>query len=232
MLRASLEWPDVGMAALERVLTEEERARAERYHFKKDRDRFVVARGMLRYLLGHYLKCSPAEVRFFYSQYGKPSLAWPDLPAFQFNLSHSHSLVLYAFTIGRQLGIDIERVRQDIDVPGIARHTFSEAERKVLASVTAESKVDVFFDCWTRKEAYVKARGEGMHFGLSSFDVSLHPQDAPALLRVKDNDEEASRWSFRSLNPHPGYKACLAAEGHTWRLKCWHLDEADSGFLF
>ncbi|MBA3354609.1 MAG: 4'-phosphopantetheinyl transferase superfamily protein [Pyrinomonadaceae bacterium] len=221
--RAALSVQGLHVQSLLRTLTADERARAERFHFQKDREQFIVARGLLRTILGRYLDVDPRQLRFAYSSYGKPSLAGEfNAEALCFNLSHADGLALYAVTRGRQLGIDIESVRADLADEQVAERFFSIQEVAAFRALPGNMQCLAFFNCWTRKEAYIKARGEGLSLPLDQFDVSLAPGTPAALLRTYGDHREVSRWSLRELALETGSVAALAVEGHGWRLKCYH----------
>jgi len=220
--RAALDVQATQVQSLRRTLTADERARAERFHFQKDRKHFIVARGLLRTILGRYLDVASRQLRFSYSPYGKPSLASEfNGDALCFNLSHANGLALFAVTRGRQLGIDIERVRADLADEQVAEQFFSLREVAELRTFSGSVRSLAFFNCWTRKEAYIKARGEGLSLPLDQFDVSLAPGGPAILLSTAGNPQEAFRWSLRELTPGAGYVAALVAEGNSWRLRCW-----------
>ena len=203
-------------------LAADEQARAERFYFERDREHFIVARGVLRAILGGYLNRAPEELSFCYSAYGKPSLAGEfEGDAIRFSVSHSGGVALYAVTRGREAGIDIERIRSDLAVAEIAERFFSPREVAMLRTLPAEAQTQAFFCCWTRKEAYIKARGEGLSLPLDQFDVSLAPGEPAAVLGTQRDPSEASRWSLQELTPAPGFVAALAVAGHGWRLTCW-----------
>jgi 4'-phosphopantetheinyl transferase len=201
------------ISRLQQLLSEEENIRAARFRFEKNRNEFVVSRGMLRLLLGLYLGVSPRNVCFAYSLHGKPSMAVPrgEL-ALSFNLSHSDGIVVCAFTREQQVGVDVEKVRQDFNVGEVAERFFSVAERDALRSLRAHEQHEAFFRCWTRKEAYIKARGEGLSLPLHDFDVSLLPGELAALLNTRPDASEAARWSLHDLFVGPGYAAALVVE--------------------
>lgn len=204
----------------------DELQRAHRFHFHKDQNRYVVARGVLRAILGSYLNCGRQNVQFGYSPHGKPFLSGKhEKTALRFNLSHSDELALYAFTLDSEIGVDIERIRFDFEIGEIAQQFFSAKENEDLVAVKGQLKYEAFFNCWTRKEAYIKARGEGLSLPLHEFDVSLAPGEPTALLNCRTDSREVSRWSLSSLNPAEGYKAALAVEGKAWELKCWNYSE-------
>ncbi len=203
-------------------LAADERARAGRFHFDRDRVRFVVARGVLRAILGRYMNRAPVSLSFRYGSHGKPALAGEaDGDAICFNLSHSNGVALYAIARHRAVGVDLERIRFDLPVVEIAERFFSRREVAALRMLPSEQQHQAFFCCWTRKEAYIKARGEGLSLPLDQFDVSLAPGEPAALLGTQRDPSEATRWTLAELASGPGYVAALAAEGHGWRLASW-----------
>jgi 4'-phosphopantetheinyl transferase len=139
----------------------------------------------------------------------------------RFNLAHCQGLALYAIAWGREVGVDLEYIRENLADQRIAERFFSPAEVETLRSLPEGVQREAFFHCWTRKEAFVKARGEGLSFPLDQFDVSLAPGEPAALLRTLGDPEEAARWSLRELFPGPGFVAAVAAAGHSWRLSAW-----------
>ncbi len=214
------------LAPLYELLAPDEHARAARFLYEEDRRRYTVARGVLRSILARYLEVEPAAIEFRYGAHGKPLLAeTPGGRDVRFNLSHSYGWALHAFAVGREVGVDVERIRPDTDIMGIARHSFSPAEVEALTGLSEGQRRNAFFNCWTRKEAFIKAHGEGIALGLSSFDVTLRPGEPAALLRFEGDPGEALRWSMRALDAGEGYKAALAVEGEGWDLKCWQYPD-------
>ena len=207
------------------TLSPDERARAERFHFERGRDRFITGRGLLRAILARYLARPPEALRFDYSLHGKPRLSGSDGDRLRFNVSHSHDLALYAITEDRELGVDVERIEPRLE-KGIAERFFSPGEVAALRALPAEVQSEAFFACWTRKEAYVKAKGEGLSFGLDQFEVSLAPGEPAALLRTIADPDEACRWSLRELAPEPGYAAAVAVEGRDVEVRCHGVSDA------
>jgi len=204
------------------TLAADERARAGRFYFDRDRAHFIVARGVLRAILGGYMNRTPESLSFCYGPHGKPALAGEsDGETIRFNLSHCHGAALYAFTRSREVGVDIERIRDDLAVAEIADRFFSRREVAMLRMLPTEQQHCAFFRCWTRKEAYIKARGEGLSLPLDRFDVSLAPGEPAVILGTRPDPSEASRWSVQDLAPAAGFAAALAAEGHGWRVTCW-----------
>jgi 4'-phosphopantetheinyl transferase len=203
------------------TLSSDECARAARFHFDKDRDRFVTGRGLLRTILARYLQVEPVTLRFEYTAYGKPYLATAFNTRIRFNLSHSRGLALYALAYDRALGVDLEYIDPEFAQEEVAERFFSAREVASLRSLPSGLQPEAFFHCWTRKEAYIKASGEGLSLPLDRFDVSLLPGQEAALLCTYDDPQEAVRWLLRNLELEPGYAAAIAVERRDWQLKCW-----------
>ncbi len=220
--RIVLECGDAALARLDASLADDERRRAERFHFEKDRRHFIAGRGALRTLLAGYLHQRPDQVRFAYTNYGKPLLADDTIPPLRFNLSHAHGLGLLAVTLGREIGVDVERIRDDLDREPLAERFFSPREVADLKALPPELRREAFYQCWTRKEAYIKAVGKGLSLPLDRFDVSLRPGEPAALLATLDHPHEARRWSMRSSAPGEGFVGARVVQGHPWRLWCGH----------
>ena len=221
--RASLEQSPTIVEELRQLLSPDEQSRADRFHFEKDRRHFTTARGYLRTLLGRYLEIAPAEIRFSYTEYGKPALA-PDLDQqLKFNLAHSGGLALYAFTRIGEIGIDLEHIRPEFTGDDIARRYFSPTEVVSLDQLPETARQQAFFDCWTRKEAFIKAKGLGLSLGLNQFDVTLSPGQPAALLQTLWDETEASRWSLEAIEAGPEYAAAVALEAHDWQPSYWEV---------
>ena len=213
---ASLATDETTLQRLESTLADQERERARRFIFERDRDRYIAARGILRDLLGKYLHCAPRSIEFVYGPYGKPALASDALrPAICFNLSHSHGLAAVAIGQEREVGIDVELIRAEFASEAIAKRYFSAREIDELSRLPAELRTEGFFLCWTRKEAYIKAKGDGLQIPLDSFDVSLSP-GRPATLSSVDQP----RWGIESFVPtlvsERRFAAAVVAEGKDW----------------
>jgi 4'-phosphopantetheinyl transferase len=207
--RADLACGDSQLARLESFLDEPELTRARRFHFERDRRNFTAARGILRELLGRYLDCPPASIRFRAGPHGKPGLD-EAAPALQFNLSHSNGRALFAFSINREVGIDLEAgARLGDDWPGLARRIFSVREQEELARQPPESRREAFLNGWTRKEAYLKATGQGLVNGLKEIEVRLDPAQPAAFL----SEAIAARWTLIDLRDSPDWAAALVVAG-------------------
>ncbi len=209
---------------LQWLLSADEQVRAKRFYFQKHREYFILTRGLLRMILGRYLEKEPGQLQFGYRPYGKPYLIGEfSHRRLRFNLAHSHGLALYAITQGREVGVDIEYIRPHPANMQIAHRFFSPCEVMALKALPSHLQQEAFFNCWTRKEAHIKARGMGLSFPLNQFSVSLAPGEPAILLNVLEDPQETSRWSLQTLEPGPGYVAALAVEGQDWRLKCWQV---------
>ena len=206
------------MEKLARALAEEEVRKADRFYFEEDRDHFIVSRGLLRVLLGLYLKRMPAELRIAFPAHEKPHLiAEAGNDALCFNAAHSSGLAAYALALNRPVGVDIEFIRPNVARTEIAEH-FCLNEFASLRDLPDDIQPVAFFNCWTRKEAYLKALGCGLSLPLDHIEVSLVPGEPAKLLHVKGDLEEAARWSLQELAPAPGYTGALAVYGHDWQL--------------
>lgn len=205
------------------LLQPDEVSRANRFHFERDRKRFVIARGFLRLLLGRYLEADPARLMFSYGAYGKPSVEGEQ--RLRFNMSHSHQMALFAVTEGCEIGVDVERIRADFTSDDIARRYFSPFEVESLCGLPATDRVAGFFRCWTRKEAYIKATGRGLSQALDGFDVTLGPNESATLLRNEDGTHE--RWSLADVEVGAGYAGAVAVEGMVSKIQYWNADDTD-----
>jgi 4'-phosphopantetheinyl transferase len=214
--RADLDLPAKQVSKLLSFLDNAEQGRAERFIFDRDRTRFAVARSILRLLVARYLNTSANTIEFKYGPQGKPALT-PDSPL-RFNLAHSDRVALYAFSLDRDLGIDVESQRRFAHLHNreIVQSHFSQKEQEEFYSLDPELQESAFYLGWTRKEAYLKARGEGLQIPLQSFDVSLDPE-GPAILRSHD----AAHWELHSFDPEPDFAAALVVEGANCKLRYW-----------
>lgn len=204
------------------TFTEEEQERANRFYFEHDRFHFIVARGVLRQLLANYLGILPADLQFAYGHNGKPELdARHEINGrtLQFNLSHAHGMGLVGFAWDRVVGVDVEKIRPLNDGPDIAKRFFSASEVDTFFSLPEAQYPQAFFNCWTRKEAFIKAIGDGLTYPLDKFDVTLAPGEPAKLLRIDGNEAAAEKWMLTSFEPIENYVGALIAEGKAWQLK-------------
>jgi len=220
--RAALGLKAAYLRRLEQTLSADERERASRFSFARDRDRFVGARGLLREILALYLNASPGRLNFGYGPHGKPFLAGKH-STLRFNVSHSRDEMLLAIAHMRDVGVDVEGVRNiGLAMDDLGDTVLSEPEKQALARFRGEDRRTTFLRFWTLKEAFIKADGRGVSLPLERIDVSA-PEGRVAVLNEATGEwRTCSRWELRTLAPVPGYMAALAAEGRDWRLALWH----------
>ncbi len=220
--RAWLDLPPEELACLAASLSKDERERARRFRLERHRQRFVAAHGALRAILALYLGCPAAAVRFDLGPRGKPLLLDPagavDL---RFNMAHSEDLALCVVARNAEVGVDVEAIRPVTDADKIAARHFSPREQAVLRKLPAGERQEAFFLGWTRKEAYLKALGDGLARPLSGFSVALRPGEPAQLLDVEGQPQEAARWSIVTLHPAPGYVAAMTVEGKPRGIAQW-----------
>jgi 4'-phosphopantetheinyl transferase len=220
--RILLDQPVAVVEKLERVINAEELHRADLFYLRSDRSRFIVGRGSLRSILGIYLAKEPDQLAFHYGEHGKPALAeGGEQVSLQFNIAHSYDVAVLAVAHSRRVGIDLERICSMSDADRIAARFFSEHERSFLQALPNAHKLEAFFRCWTCKEAYLKATGEGLSFPLDRFDISLVQGSPPCLVRVEGRPQESALWQFREIVIAPDNLAVVAVEGSGWRLRCF-----------
>jgi 4'-phosphopantetheinyl transferase len=194
------------------LLSLDERERAARFHFERDAHKFTVARGSLRSILSSYVGTPPGDLRFNYSTHGKPSISGSS-SELRFSISHSGDFALVAVARGREVGVDIEKIREDVETDKLAERFFSEAERIAIGRLVTEQRVPAFFRCWTCKEAFLKAQGVGLSRSLSSFDVEVNTDRAARLLATRPQERESNAWILYDIKTAAGYAAAVAIEG-------------------
>jgi 4'-phosphopantetheinyl transferase len=208
------------------LLSPDERARQARLLAGPVRDRFTVARATLRRLVGRYLGVDPAVIQFTYGARGKPALAGmaEDL---RFNLAHSEDLALYAFAARQEVGVDVERVREIPDMERIARRFFAPDEHAALEALPTRDRVRAFYLAWTRKEAYVKAVGDGLQTPLDSFSVTLGPGEPASILRIDGVAKSGPDWNMHHIELAPGFVGAVAYAGARKQLTLHPFTELD-----
>jgi len=197
-------------------LDQEEYARAARFHFERDRTRFLASRGLLRHILARYLETAPERLRFGYAPAGKPFLI--EHHDLHFNLSHAADVLVLGVARERQLGVDVERVPPDEVVDSVSGIVFSAPECKALRGLEPGARRELFARLWTRKEAYIKADGRGMSLSLDHIDVSTSPDRVLLLDDGSDHWSASPQWTLHSFPAGSGYAASLAVEGRDWQL--------------
>ncbi len=207
------------LASWEALLSSEEKRAAGRFLRVVDRERYIAAHGRLRQLLGRYLACDPAELVFALGKYGKPELVLRKAQReVSFNLAHSGEVILFGITSGSKVGVDVELVRSDLDVMSLAQSQFSREEIDALEATQPTERVEAFYRCWTLKEAYVKARGEGLALPLKQFSVAFGSEQPPVVSWAADDALALGRWSAFSFEPVSGYAGAVMVEGRPVRL--------------
>jgi 4'-phosphopantetheinyl transferase len=216
----SIETALTDLEGLKHVLSEEEKNRAERFCFDQDRTRHIVAHGVLRIILSYYSGGDPSEQKFTQNEFGKPALA--ENCDLRFNISHSGDQVLYGITKDREIGVDIEEIRTVENADQIVERFFSPHERIAFLALPANMKDEAFFTIWTRKEAYIKAQGQGLSLPLDQFTISFLPEEPVRLIETEHNKDEQQRWSMHEVSVHPEYLAAVAVKGHDVTLYHYH----------
>jgi len=222
---APLDAPGEVVESFWRLLSAAENARAERFRFGKHRRRYVLSQGLLRLLLSSYTGFAPEQIQFEHGPRGKPLLAGGP----QFNMAHSEELVLLGFTERQPLGVDVELLRPVTDADTIVERFFAPSEWAVYSRLPAEQRQAAFFNGWTRKEAYIKATGEGLAAPLNGFEITLDPVLPARFLGIDGDPAKARAWSLYHLEPAPGYVGAVALAGNGWRLtgRCLALTPLD-----
>jgi 4'-phosphopantetheinyl transferase len=217
-----LEAADEAVGSAMPILSGAERRRADRFVYERDRGRYVVARARLRQLLGARLAVRPESVELVCGAYGKPALA----PRFadsrlRFNLSHRDDVAVYAFASESEVGVDVEAVRALRDAGDLAARFFSPRENEAYRALDPRDRPLGFFNCWTRKEAFVKALGEGLSYPLHRFDVSLAPGEPARILHVADAPGRHHGWRMEGFSPAAGFVAAVVTRNARWGASVW-----------
>lgn len=203
-----------------KLLSPDETQRADRFCFERDRRRFIVARTATRQILSQYVNLAPKELVFSYGKQGKPELEGDAKKSgITFNVSHCCETALIAVTRGLIVGIDIEQINPEFATKEISQHFFSVSEVARLRTLPQSAQAKAFFSCWTRKEAYVKALGEGLSVPLNSFEVFFGPEVPAGLIRVRVGPDKLLCLSIYDIDVSPEFKAALVIEGNGHQLR-------------
>lgn len=221
--RANLNRKNGALERFKGFLAENEIKRANRYYFDRDRKRFIVKQAVLRMILGlFYLDCGPHAISFGTNQYGKPYLKWEFYKgSLFFNVSDSNQLALFAFARNSKIGIDVEFLRTLPDATEIAAQFFTKEENIALQALSQHRQKEAFFNCWTRKEAFIKATGKGLNYPLDQFAVSLTPNETARLISIENDHLDVDDWSLVSMVPKDGYIGALAVKTKNPAVKFW-----------
>lgn len=222
--------PELGADQLRSTLSPDELSRSEKFHFEPDRRSFINRRGILRVILASYLDTLPASVRFSYNAFGKPSIDGPvQVNNFRFNLSHSAQLLRIAVAINREVGIDVEVVDESVPIDSVASRVFAPRELAELKALPESLRRARFFSCWTRKEAYIKARGLGLSMPLDSIDLSAEPGRS-AILVEEAGTNDVVHWRVENLESNAHYSTAIAAMGRDWQVLRLTLNYRNGAF--
>jgi 4'-phosphopantetheinyl transferase len=227
--RSSLEILPSRVKTLKQMLSADELNKADRFHFRKDSDYFVAARGFLRSILSQYLGIEPGEIIFSYGPYGKPELAEGiNEKSVRFNVAHSHGLAIYAVARGHNIGVDLEYLSPDLVVEDIMEQCLTPREIVLLKAHPHHIRQRVFFTYWTRKEACLKALGVGLALDLNRVEFLATGVESLTIRDIYEKYRKASLWTLKDLDTGLGYAAALAIEGHGFHLKCWQWEHKSS----
>ncbi len=215
-------------AGLESLLSASEKETADRFHIERNRSRYIVAHGRLRQILSRYADTAPEQLAFGHGAHGKPFLSQDCRgDSVRFNLSRSQEIGLCAVAYGQEVGVDVEWVRPLNGMEPLVHRFFSPMEIADWHEVDESQKLETFYHYWTCKEAFVKARGDGLTLPLNQFDVAFSPSAPPRLARIQGDATEAANWHLQTLTPATGYRAAVALPGLHWQVDCWRWPESD-----
>jgi 4'-phosphopantetheinyl transferase len=209
------------IAELTTTLSSDERERAGRFSVEQLRHRFIAGRGGMRTVIADYLQVAPAELEFSYTSKGKPAFAAPSAIPLHFNLAHSHELALLSVTRRAEVGVDVEKIRPFPNAEDIAERFFSAGEIAALKILPPTARDAAFFHLWTRKEAWLKATGDGIAESLSKFEVEFLPGERPGGLAIAGDPAAGKAWSIWPLRPADGFLGALAIQAWDVELSCW-----------
>jgi 4'-phosphopantetheinyl transferase len=223
---ASLKKATDSISALEQILSPDEQARAQQFKLEADRNCFIAGRGLLRTILSSYAEMDPAQLQFTYSKRGKPALSnISEQGTLYFNVAHSKDLLLIAVTRACAVGIDVEWIRPINNAEEIATRFFSPREAAKLMALANDQHIPAFFNLWTRKEAWLKATGDGLSEMLREVEVSFLPEEPARVLAISGNEEAAQCWTLLELTPASGFAAAVAVEAKGLQFSYWQWQD-------
>lgn len=198
------------LAAYRTILSDEEKEQAARFLVEEPRRQFLVSRALVRTVLSHYTGDDPRAWVFEHNAYGKPAVAGTARPPLEFNLSHTRGLIACGVTPGRELGVDVEPLDRSPDHLQLARRYFAPVEVGALERLSPEEQPAMFFQLWTLKEAFVKARGQGLSIPLDEFAFVLSPDRPPQLLLNAPGHDDPNQWQFAQLRVESRFQMAVA----------------------
>ncbi|MFD1613739.1 4'-phosphopantetheinyl transferase family protein [Gelatiniphilus marinus] len=205
-----------------KLLSEDEIKKTSKFKFKTNQQQSIISRGILRQLSSKYLNIKPESLSFKYGKYGKPEYDFDS--KLKFNISHSGGLIVLGFVKDFDIGVDVEKVKNDFDVLEIASNFFSALEIEALKKVPKEKQVENFYRCWTRKESFVKAKSLGLSFALDSFSVCINSNSKSKLLETKWNEAEKHKWQLHPFTLQPDYKGAISILGNIKTVKYFNFN--------
>lgn len=206
----------------EEILSKEELNKASKFRFDKDRQQFIITRGILRYLSGNYLKINPKDVNLIYSEFGKPYFDM--YTTLKFNVSHAEDMAVIGFVHNYDFGIDVEYTKRTFDVLDIVDNYFSKQEIKALHKIARPLQTEAFYRGWTRKEAFIKAKSKGLSFPLDSFSISIDSDENAQLYKTIWDENEKDLWRIIPFQTTKDYKAAFAVKGTLSSVKYFEFD--------
>jgi len=214
------------LQTFETLLSDSERGKAGAFRFAKDRDRYVIRHGLLRLILRRYVGQPAAEIQFQYGKHGKPEIILERNGPLFFNASDSGNIAVWAVTPACPVGVDIESIQPISDARGVARHFFVERETATLEALPADAQLAAFYSCWTRKEALLKATGEGITESLKKVEVTVAPDDPPGVASISGDAQAGREWQLQPFSPASGYLGCLAYRNAPLLVFHWRVSES------
>ena len=202
------------------ILSEDERERTDKLKVEDKKQQYIITRGALRQRLGLLTKIDPQDFIFDYLEHGKPVLANnPQFADMTFNVSHSHDLALIAITQEQNIGIDIEKINRELKHDELVSRFFSKVEQTEFQTIPEANRAKAFCACWSRKEAFIKAIGDGVSYGLDTFDVTVDPENQTPEINLHKPSEDT--WSALNLPINDEYMACLVSDGGSLSVRYW-----------
>ena len=222
--RGIVDLPPSRLQVYQEILSSEEQARARRFRFPQHQTRFMTTRGMLRFLLGHYLTLAPQDIELDAGPQGKPFVKTPGSRPLHFNVSHSQKVALFAFSHDSEVGIDVEGSKARLDHLGVGQRIMSAQEHQWLQSLPVSKQKAAFLACWTRKEAFVKALGSGLNFPMKDLTLTFLPHQSPTIVHIANPDLASRPWAVFPIYPRVRYAAALVVAGTPHTVKFWNFD--------
>jgi len=221
---AILDQPEAIVDSYYSILSDSEQKKVDKYKFELLRNRQIISMGLLRVLIANYRNFRPNEINFYYNEFGKPFIS-PDSDGnnLSFNSSHSNNIAVFVFSRNREVGIDVEKVKEMKDMEGVVDLCFSESEKKWFSKLSSDKKEEIFYKVWAGKEAYIKAIGKGLSFSPNRISLDRRNDDELFIKEI-NGDEGFSRWKLITFKPHPDFISCIVVGNDSFTIKHFSLD--------